>query len=86
MNGGQGRGEDLLGLMQMVHVGARVIHAGVAVASILDRPEVRLVQSIRDMEATIRVIDRAVSRNSRGSDAVEGVCPLLHAHEDVLRL
>src|SRR6478609_4658038 len=54
-------GEHLLGLEQVVDVSPGVVLAGVAVAALLERPEVALVLGAGEVEAAVRVVERGIA-------------------------
>ena len=84
MDGGQREPVELAGAQQVVHVGARVVLAGVAVAAFLQRPEVGFELGALDVVPAVAREDRAVAAAAGGGHAVERVAAVLHAGEDVV--
>ncbi|MPM47030.1 hypothetical protein SDC9_93738 [bioreactor metagenome] len=78
--------QHLLGLEQVVQVGARVVRAGVAVARGVDRAEIAPVLGPGDVEPAVARVEGGVARDPGGLDAVEGVGPVLDRGEEVVRL
>src|SRR5215208_1437525 len=86
VDGAQRGRQDLLGLEQMVQVGAGVVRAGVAVAVRVDRAEVAPEAGVGDVEATRSRIHSRVAGYARRRHAVEGVSAGRHGVEKVIGL
>ena len=81
---GQREPVELAGAQQVVDVRARIMLACVAVASLLQRPEIELMLGTLDVVPAGARVNRAVSGAACGGHAVEGVAAVLHAGEDVV--
>ena len=81
---GQREPVELAGAQQVVDVRARLMLACVAVASLLQRPEIELMLGTLDVVPAGARVDRAVSGAACGGHAVEGVAAVLHASENVV--
>lgn len=81
---GQRKPVELAGAQQVVDVRARIMLACVAVASLLQRPEIELMLGALDVVPAGARVDRAVAGAARGGHAVEGVAAVLHAREDIV--
>ena len=75
---------EFAGAQRVVHVCARIVRAGVAVAALLKRTEIVLELRALDVVAAVAREDRAVSSATGGGDAVERIATVLHAGEDVV--
>ena len=84
MDGGEGRRQTLVRLEEVTQVGAGVVGAGVAVATLVDGREVRLEARVGDVVAAGGGVDGCVACHAGGGDAVEGVHAVLDADEDVV--
>ena len=72
------------GAQRMVHVGARIVRARVAVASLFQGAEIGLELGALDVVPAVARENRAIAAAPRRGDAVEGVAAVLHAGEDVV--
>ena len=75
---------EFAGTQRMVHVCARIVRAGVAVAVLLKWAEIVLELCALDVVAAVAREDRTIAAATRGGHAVEGVAAVLHAGEDVV--
>src|SRR5690606_4153548 len=73
MYGREPRAEDLVALLQMAQIGARVVAARVAVAARIDRTRIRTEAAVADIDHAFAREQLAIARVARRNDAVEHV-------------
>ena len=75
VNGGQPMGQNLLGQVQVAHIGPGVVAACVAGAPLFNRRRVVPVTGIADIEGAVMREKLPVARIARGHDAIEHIGP-----------